>query len=55
MRGITSLFTVAPLPDGAGGYLFALILRRDLPRLERGEFHTYIPQAFSVPKSRIFR
>ena len=34
VRGITSLFTVALLADGAGGYLFALIFGRNLPDSE---------------------
>jgi len=43
VRRISSLFTVAPLVDGAGGYLLALILGRDFPNSKRGtDFRTSV-------------
>jgi hypothetical protein len=45
VRRVSSLFTVAPLVDGAGGYLFAfaLILGRDFPNSRCGrDFRTSV-------------
>ena len=53
VRGITSLFTVALLADGAGGYLFELIFGRDLPNSEcRGTSLALPAQALVCPKAK---
>ena len=44
VRGISSLFTVAPMVDGAGGYPLELIFVRNLPNLSAGEFHLHLLQ-----------
>jgi len=56
VRGITSLFTVALLAGGAGGYLFALIFSRNLPDSECRRISLALPRRrFSVPESELFR
>lgn len=52
VHGLASLFVVALLTDGAGGYLFALIAGRDLRNLERGRISLALPAEASVsPKA----
>jgi len=49
VRGISSLFTVAPLVDGAGGYPLELIFVRNSPNLNVGEFHLHLPKGLVLP------
>ncbi len=54
VRGISSLFTVAPLVDGAGGYPLELIFVRNLPTLSVGEFHLQLLQRGQFARKRTF-
>ena len=45
VRGLSSVFTVAPLVDDAGGYPPEFIFVRNLPKLSVGEFHLHLLQS----------
>ena len=56
VRGSTSLFTVAFLADGAGGYLFALNIWSGPAELGvSGNFTCTSRRRFSAPESELFR
>jgi hypothetical protein len=55
VHGISSLFTVAPLVDGAGGYPLELIFLRNLPNLSVREFTCISFRWVGLPGNELFR